>query len=252
MISPHVVFRLTDELWFPPLTDRRYGEKRQDGLIAVGGDLSVERLLLAYRSGIFPWPHHHLPQDEEHLLWFSPDPRSVLLPQNLHVPHSLEKLMRKHTWTLQLDQRFGEVVQGCADHRRNDEVKHGEHHTWINTMMVEAYDRLHEAGWAHSVEVTHDGNLVGGFYGLAIGACFFGESMFTKVPNASKLCFVKFAQALRDAGYLFVDCQVHSEHMARFGAKTMPRINYLQLLKQGLEAETQGQWKKVIEAFRTV
>jgi leucyl/phenylalanyl-tRNA--protein transferase len=206
----------------------------EDGLLAVGGDLRVERLLLAYQSGIFPWYSEGDP-----LLWWSPDPRMVLIPNELHVSRSLERVLKKGEFAVTLDTAFPAVIHACAEVRgpRRDG-------TWITKDMESAYCALHDAGYAHSVECRRDGELVGGLYGVSLGACFFGESMFSLVPNASKVAFVRLVRQLTAWGFTLVDCQMHTPHLARFGAKEIPRKRFLKLLRDGLTATTQrGMWR---------
>lgn len=215
------VYRLGKALAFP---DPERSEP--DGLLAVGGDLSVERLLLAYRSGIFPWPAEGLP-----LVWWSPDPRFVLYPDRFRVPKSLQRVVRKRPYTLTVDRDFAGVIRGCRSTPRP-----GQEDTWITPAMVRAYERLHAAGHAHSVEAwSTDGRLVGGLYGVAVGACFCGESMFALEPDASKCAFVDLVRRLTAAGYAFIDCQVHTDHLARFGAIEVPRPRFLRELAAAVQ-----------------
>ena len=192
----------------------------RSGLLAVGGDLTPPRLLAGYRRGIFPWYSEGQP-----ILWHSPDPRFVLLPGKLHVPRSLEKVLRRRTYEIRADSAFSEVLRACAEVPRP-----GQDGTWITAEMQEAYRTLHRLGHAHSVEAWRDGALAGGLYGVALGRVFFGESMFTRAPDASKAAFVTAARALFDAGCLLIDCQVETDHLARFGAVDVPRRRFLHLL----------------------
>jgi leucyl/phenylalanyl-tRNA--protein transferase len=192
----------------------------RSGLLAVGGDLSPERLLAGYRRGIFPWYSEGQP-----ILWHSPDPRFVLLPDQLHLPRSLEKVLRRRVFELRADTAFSEVLTACAESPRP-----GQDGTWITPEMHAAYMELHRLGHAHSVEAWKDGALVGGLYGVALGRVFFGESMFARVPDASKAAFATIARSLFDAGCLLIDCQVETEHLARFGAADIPRRRFLHLL----------------------
>jgi leucyl/phenylalanyl-tRNA--protein transferase len=219
------VFALDDRLLFPP------AHLADDGLLAVGGDLRPERLLLAYRQGIFPWYEEGQP-----ILWHSPDPRMVLHTDALHVPRSLRKTMPR--FQLSLDTAFAEVMEGCARARRPRQRT-----TWITRDMRAAYGELHARGYAHSAEARQDGRLVGGLYGVSLGAVFFGESMFTRVPDASKAAFVALVRQLDAWGITLVDCQVYTEHLARFGARECSRRQYLGLLKRALGRPTrQGRW----------
>jgi leucyl/phenylalanyl-tRNA--protein transferase len=222
------VFKLDHRLWFPPV------ELAEEGLLAVGGDLSPERLLLAYSTGIFPWYEAGLP-----ILWHSPDPRMVLDVHSLHVPRSLRKHMRRRPYDITLDTRFREVMQGCAKASRPDQDG-----TWITDEMLDAYCRLHDLGFVHSVEATRDGELVGGLYGVCLGAIFFGESMFATAEDASKIAFVTLAEQLARWGLTHIDCQVHTEHLERFGAVEWPRARYLEVLRKALERPTRrGKWR---------
>jgi leucyl/phenylalanyl-tRNA--protein transferase len=219
------LFRLTDELVFPPPH-----LAIEDGLLAVGGDLRIERLLLAYESGIFPWYSEGDP-----LLWWSPDPRMVLFPNELHV----ERVLKKGEFAVTLDTAFPSVIHACAEVRgpRRDG-------TWITPEMKSAYCALHHAGYAHSVECWQNGELLGGLYGVSLGACFFGESMFSIVPNASKVAFVRLVRQLTAWEFTLVDCQMHTQHLARFGAKEIPRKRFIKLLRDVLDATTRkGVWR---------
>jgi leucyl/phenylalanyl-tRNA---protein transferase len=222
------VFRLDHRLVFPPV------ELAEDGLLAVGGDLRPERLLLAYSKGIFPWYGKNLP-----ILWHSPDPRMVLEPSALVVNRSLRKAIRKKPYELKLDTAFGEVLRGCAEAPRP-----GQSGTWLIPEMVTAYERMHELGFAHSAEAWRDGELVGGLYGVGLGACFFGESMFARAPDASKIVFVTLVRQLAAWGVSLIDCQVHTEHLDRFGAREIPRTEFLAKLHVALEEPTRrGAWR---------
>lgn len=200
----------------------------RSGLLAVGGDLRPRRLLAGYRRGIFPWYSEGQP-----ILWHSPDPRFVLLPERLHVPRSLEKVLRRQTYSLRADTAFDAVVEACAEAPRP-----GQDGTWITSEMRAAYGALHRMGQAHSVEAWKEEQLVGGMYGVAVGRLFFGESMFSRAPDASKAAFVAAARALFAAGCLLIDCQVETEHLARFGAEEVPRRRFLQLLAAGVDGPT--------------
>jgi leucyl/phenylalanyl-tRNA--protein transferase len=205
----------------------------EDGLLAVGGDLRPDRLLLAYRSGIFPWYSEGQP-----ILWHSPDPRMVLVAARLEVPRSLRKTIRKQAYRLSLDTAFAKVVAACASVERP-----GQSGTWITPDMQAAYRELHRRGVAHSVEAWHEDRLVGGLYGVSLGAAFFGESMFTLAPDASKVAFVRLVEQLLRWGIGLVDCQVYTEHLARFGAVEWPRKRYLSALKKALARPTRpGPW----------
>jgi len=222
------VFRLTSRLEFPP------PELAEDGLLAVGGDLRPERLVLAYSTGIFPWYEEGQP-----ILWHSPDPRMVLRVADLRVPRSLQKARRKGLYTVTLDTAFADVIRFCAETPRS-----GQRGTWITPEMQRAYVELHRQGLAHSAEAWSDGQLVGGLYGVSLGNVFFGESMFAHAPDASKVAFVPLVEAFADWGLTLVDCQVYTDHLARFGAEEWPRSRYLEELRLALEAPTRrGPWR---------
>ncbi|NUO53863.1 MAG: leucyl/phenylalanyl-tRNA--protein transferase [Polyangiaceae bacterium] len=222
------VYRLDRRLIFPKpeLAER-------SGLLAVGGDLSPERLVLAYEMGIFPWYEEGLP-----ILWHSPDPRYVLLAPKLHVPKSLEKSIRREDYEVRTDERFRDVMEACGEVPRP-----GQTGTWITPEMIDAYVKLHELGLAHSAEAYVDGELVGGLYGVSIGRVFFGESMFARAPDASKVAFVTLVRNLMAWGIDLVDCQVRTDHLERFGAEAWPRSRYLTELAARLETPTKrGKW----------
>jgi len=206
-----------------------------DGLLAIGGDLSPRRLISAYRSGIFPWY-----SDDQPILWWSPDPRAILFPDDLRISRSLKKTMRNKLYSVSLDKEFESVIRACAENRRSDHNPG----TWITEEMIKAYITLHEMGYAHSVEVRdRDGLLVGGLYGIALGRGFFGESMFSRKSDASKTGFVRLVQQLSDWGYQFIDCQVESGHLASLGAKPIRRQFFVTLLDQALTADDRrGKW----------
>jgi leucyl/phenylalanyl-tRNA--protein transferase len=222
------VYRLDDRIAFPPPT-----LADPDGLLAVGGDLRVERLVLAYASGIFPWPSEGLP-----LLWHSPDPRFVLEPEKLHLSRSLRRSLRRRGYRCTIDADFGAVIAACAGRERP-----GQAGTWITDEMVAAYSDLHAVGLAHSVEVWLGAELAGGLYGVSLGAAFFGESMFAIQPDASKVGFVRLVEQLTRWGITLIDAQVHTAHLARFGATYWPRARYLAELRRALRQPTrQGRW----------
>lgn len=204
-----------------------------DGLLAVGGDLRPERLLRAYRAGIFPWYGEGLP-----ILWHSPDPRMVLRAPELRVPRSLAKTMRRAPYEIRLDTAFPDVVRACAQVPRADQPG-----TWITDDMFVAYCRLHELGFAHSAEAWQDGALVGGLYGVSLGGAFFGESMFALAPDASKIAFVTLVAQLLQWNIHLIDCQTYSDHLARFGATMWPRDEFLLALREAQRTPTrEGQW----------
>lgn len=210
------MYFLLKELYFPPVdTADRYG------LLAVGGDLSPERLLLAYRSGIFPWF-----QDGEPILWWAPPRRMVLFPGELKVSKSMRSLLNKGVFELTYDRDFRAVISHCRSI-----VRDGQSDTWISPEMVEAYCRLHELGFAHSVEVWQDGELAGGLYGVDLGHVFCGESMFSKVANASKAAFIFLAGKLESEGYALLDCQLHNDHLASLGCREILRAQFQGILR---------------------
>jgi leucyl/phenylalanyl-tRNA--protein transferase len=192
-----------------------------NGLLAAGADLSLPRLLEAYRNGIFPW----FAQDQP-ILWWSPDPRMVLFPAELKVSRSLARTMRNTRFEVRADTAFDEVIEGCRQPRR------GESGTWITEEMAEAYGALHRAGFAHSVETWLDGELVGGLYGVALGRAFFGESMFTRVSDASKVALVALARQLEHWGFGVIDCQMNTAYLASFGAREIPRAEFTRRLRE--------------------
>jgi leucyl/phenylalanyl-tRNA---protein transferase len=222
------IYRLPRKAVFP---EPRQAEA--DGLLAVGGDLSPERLLEAYAAGIFPWFSEGNP-----ILWWSPDPRMVLLPEELHVPRSLARTMKRGAYTVRADSAFSQVIRRCAEAPRP-----GQDGTWITDDMVVAYERLHRLGFAHSFEAWEGDALVGGLYGVSLGAAFFGESMFADRPDASKVAFLRSVEWLAGWGVALVDCQVKTDHLARFGAREIPRDEFLERLALALEKPTvQGRW----------
>jgi leucyl/phenylalanyl-tRNA--protein transferase len=205
-----------------------------EGLLAVGGDLRSERLLAAYRHGIFPWY-----SDGQPILWWSPDPRAVFFPDRVHVSRSLRKTLRSGRFTVSMDTRFREVILACVD----SGLRRGQTGTWITKEMQQAYIDLHEQGYAHSVEVWQDGALVGGLYGISLGKAFFGESMFHRRTDASKVALVALARQLQAWGFLVIDAQVSSDHVLRMGAVEIRRKEFMRLLDAALEAPTRiGTW----------
>jgi leucyl/phenylalanyl-tRNA--protein transferase len=192
-----------------------------NGLLAAGGTLTVERLLDAYTQGIFPWFSEGQP-----VLWWSPDPRMVLNPSEIRITPSLAKTLRRRRYEVRADTVFREVMHACAAPRT------GQDGTWISAEMINAYCALHERGIAHSMETWIDGKLAGGLYGVAIGRMFYGESMFTRVPDASKIALVHLARHLQRRGFELIDCQVHTSHLARMGAREMPRASFMRKLNE--------------------
>ncbi|WP_020157599.1 MULTISPECIES: leucyl/phenylalanyl-tRNA--protein transferase [Methylobacter] len=201
---------------FPPLSKAL---REPDGLLAVGGCLSKTRLLKAYRNGIFPW---YNPEDP--ILWWSPDPRLVLFPDKLNVSRSLRKTLRKNIFSVTFDQAFKQVINACGELRKNSTG------TWITDEITEAYNELYRLGFAHSVETWHNGALVGGLYGVALGQVFFGESMFHSMTDASKVAFVRLVEQLKQWDYQLIDCQVHTRHLESLGAQEIDRAYFVELL----------------------
>jgi leucyl/phenylalanyl-tRNA---protein transferase len=228
---PMPVILSKKQLWFPNVD-----EADESGLIAIGGDLSIERLKLAYSKGIFPW------FNEEPILWWSPDPRMVLFPGKMIVSHSLRQVIRKNNFEIKFDTQFENVIKGCAETPRKDEDG-----TWITDSMVKAYLKLHKAGFAHSVETYEEGKLVGGLYGIAIGKAFFGESMFHIIPNASKVALYRLSMKLQEWGFRIIDAQVYTNHLESLGGELQPRNKYLTILNEALkETGIEGSWSNFI------
>lgn len=222
------IYLLTDDLLFPPPQ-----VSESDGLLAVGGDLGEQRLLLAYSHGIFPWY-----AEGEPLLWWSPDPRLVLYPEEFIVSKSLRKILRKNIFRVTMDTAFEQVIRSCASIWRPHQDG-----TWITDEMIEAYTKLYHAGFAHSVEVWKTGELVGGLYGVSLGRCFFGESMFSRRSNASKVALYFLVEYLKTLRFDLVDCQVTTEHLLSLGAQEIPRQQFLDELKHSLQTPTlKGKW----------
>lgn len=208
------IFALDKELYFPPVN-----LAEPDGLLAIGGDLSPDRLLLAYKQGIFPW------YEGEYILWWSPDPRFILLPDELKVSKSMKVLLKKDAFDFTINKAFEKVIHHCKDIRRT-----GQRGTWITDEVEVAYTRMHELGYAISAETWKDGALVGGAYGLKLGKVFFGESMFSEISNASKFAFIKLVQSLIEEGIELIDCQVYTEHLESLGAKMIGRNEFVHIL----------------------
>jgi len=221
------VFTLTDEIIFPPVE-----LAERNGVLAVGGDLSIPRLIDAYSHGIFPWY-----SDDEPIVWWSPDPRFVLFPQEITVSKSMRQVMNRKIFTIKYDTCFREVMTECGNARRNGPG------TWITDEMLEAYVELHNEGLAHSVEAWKEGRLAGGLYGVSLGGCFYGESMFAHESNASKACLVDLARRLQDLNFLVIDCQVYTNHLASMGARHIPRKEFIGIIKNALGNDTlKGNW----------
>ena len=215
-----------------PFPDPRKADA--EGLIAYGGDLNLQRVLSAYAQGIFPWPYG----EATPLLWFSPDPRMVLKPADLHVSRSLQRTIKQQRFDVRFDTAFDQVIRQCATVRRPK-----QRGTWITRDMIRAYCQLHEMGYAHSVEAWSEGKLAGGVYGISLGAAFFGESMFTKKPDASKVAFVHLVRQLQAWNFHLLDCQMETPHLTRFGATPWSRTRFLKALANALEEPTRkGRW----------
>lgn len=213
-ILTYIMKFLTEDLWFPDVENAS-----EDGILAIGGDLSVARLLLAYRSGIFPWF-----ESDEPILWWSPDPRFVLFPEKLKVSKSMRQVLRNKDFKVTINKDFKSVITACAEAKRQ-----GQTGTWITENMIKAFTELHKMGYAKSVEVWSGTELIGGFYGIDLGnGIFTGESMFAKQSNASKVAFISFIQ---NTDYKLIDCQVFTNHLASLGAEELPRDTFLKLLK---------------------
>jgi leucyl/phenylalanyl-tRNA--protein transferase len=210
------LYVLDKDLEFPPaeLAD-------EDGLLAIGGDLSIERLLLAYRKGIFPW------YESRYILWWCPDPRFVLFPGELKISSSMKQVLKKPAFEFSVNRQFGEVIGACKSISRR-----GQDGTWISDDMRNAYINLHRHGYAHSAEAWKNGELVGGLYGIRLGKVFFGESMFSKVSNASKFAFIRYVQQLQSEGVQLIDCQVYTAHLESLGARMIAREEFLGLVEK--------------------
>ena len=209
------IILLDKENIFPPADDAD-----EDGLLAIGGDLSSERLLLAYKSGIFPWFN-----EDEPICWWSPDPRFVLFPKELNISKSMKTVLHNGSFKFTINKVFGKVIEHCKTVKRKEQPG-----TWISNEMVEAYTKLHQQGFAHSAEAWRNGELVGGLYGVKIGKVFFGESMFRTQSNASKFAFIKFVQLLQKQNVELIDCQVHTEHLQTLGARMIERKLFIESL----------------------
>lgn len=210
------MYFLSKELFFPPVS-----QTNSDGILAIGGDLSAERLLLAYKSGIFPWF-----EEGEPIFWWSPNPRMVLFLDELVVSKSMRNILNRNRFTVTFNQNFSEVISNCQKIKRN-----GQNGTWITNDMIEAYCKLHGLGIAKSVEVWQNDELVGGLYGIDLGHVFCGESMFSKVSNSSKVAFIALANQLKKDNYKVLDCQVYNEHLESLGCREIDRTDFMELLK---------------------
>ena len=210
------LFALDKQLVFPPVN-----LAQPDGLLAIGGDLRTDRLLLAYRNGIFPW------YEGNHILWWCPDPRFVLFPEELKISKSMKVLLKKKAFEFTIDKAFAEVINNCKTISRKEQDG-----TWITDEVKSAYTRMHQLGYAHSAEVWQNGDLAGGLYGIRIGNVFFGESMFSRSSNASKYAFISFVQQLQSEGVQLIDCQVYTEHLESLGASMVSRQRFISLLHE--------------------
>jgi len=214
------MYYLSEDLYFPPVS-----QTHPSGIIALGGDLSPERLLLAYKSGIFPWF-----EDGEPITWWSPDPRMVLFLDELVVSKSMRNILNRNMFEITFNQNFRDVISNCQKIKRE-----GQNGTWITDDMIEAYCKLHELGIAKSVEVWQDGKLVGGLYGIDLGHIFCGESMFSKVSNASKVAFISLVNKLKNENYKLLDCQVYNSHLESLGCREIDRDEFMEILKENIE-----------------
>jgi leucyl/phenylalanyl-tRNA--protein transferase len=208
---------LTEELWFPPAE-----QSDCDGILAIGGDLSPERLILAYKSGIFPWF-----DDGDPIVWWSPPKRMVLFPEELVISKSMRNILNRGIFEVTFNRNFEDVISNCSKIKRD-----GQRGTWITTEMQAAYCKLHELGIAKSVEVWQDGNLVGGLYGVDLESVFCGESMFSKVSNASKVAFITLVNQMKIDNYKLLDCQIHNSHLESLGAREIDRSEFMNILRK--------------------
>ncbi len=213
------MFLLSNELYFPPVT-----EADVEGILAIGGDLSTQRLLLAYRNGIFPWY-----SDDEPIIWWCPNPRFVLFPDEIKISKSMRAVLKKQTYYFTINTCFNNVIKNCKTINRE-----GQNGTWISEEVIDAYTNLHNLGYALSAETWKNNKLVGGLYGVKMGNIFFGESMFSLSPNASKVAFIQLVQHLKNEGVKLIDCQVYTNHLESLGAKMIDRNDFMRLLEQHL------------------
>ena len=213
------MFLLSNELYFPPVT-----EADEEGILAIGGDLSTQRLLLAYRNGIFPWY-----SDDEPIIWWCPNPRFVLFPDEIKISKSMRAVIKKQTYSFTINNCFNNVIKNCKTINRE-----GQSGTWISEEVIDAYTNLHNLGYALSAETWKNNKLVGGLYGVKMGNIFFGESMFSLSPNASKFAFIQLVQHLKNEGVKLIDCQVYTNHLESLGAKMIDRNDFMRLLEQHL------------------
>ena len=211
------MFLLSNELYFPPVT-----EADVEGILAIGGDLSTQRLLLAYRNGIFPWY-----SDDEPIIWWCPNPRFVLFPDEIKISKSMRAVLKKQTYSFTINNCFNNVIKNCKTINRE-----GQSGTWISEEFIDAYTNLHNLGYALSAETWKNNKLVGGLYGVKMGNIFFGESMFSLSPNASKFAFIQLVKHLKNEGVKLIDCQVYTTHLESLGAKMIDRNDFMRLLEQ--------------------
>ncbi|MBT3437853.1 MAG: leucyl/phenylalanyl-tRNA--protein transferase [Oceanospirillaceae bacterium] len=226
----------TTDYWFPPVSEALTNPA---GLLAIGGDLCVPRLLHAYQQGIFPWF-----SDQEPILWWAPSPRMVLKPEHIHVSKSMRKWMRKTQFSVTFDYAFERVVDACGSTVRAGQV---QAESWITPAIKEAYTNLFRSGYAHSVEVWRGSELVGGLYGVALGRMFFGESMFSLADNGSKLAFIHLAQQLQAWGFVLIDCQMHTHHLSSLGAAEIEMAEFQAYLDHNLTFGVDSCWELVLE-----
>lgn len=225
------VFSLSNELVFPPVE-----LATKEGILAIGGDLSEERLILAYSTGIFPWFNEGDP-----VIWWSPDPRFVLFPKELKISKSMKKIIRNREFDITFDTAFETVITESRKSPRK-----GQSGTWITNEMIDAYIKLNKIGLAHSVEAWKNGNLAGGLYGVSIGSCFFGESMFSKESNASKAAFITLVEILEKLNFSIIDCQVYTNHLKSLGARLISRKKFIDILKTSIRKQTvAGSWTEL-------
>ncbi len=213
------MFLLSNKLYFPPVT-----EADEEGILAIGGDLRAQRLILAYRNGIFPWY-----SDDEPIIWWCPNPRFVLFPNELKISKSMRAVVKKQTYSFTINNCFNNVIKQCKTITRE-----GQNGTWISEEVIDAYTNLHNLGYALSAETWENNKLVGGLYGVKMGNIFFGESMFSLSPNASKFAFIQLVQHLKNEGVKLIDCQVYTNHLESLGAKMIDRNDFMHLLEQHL------------------
>jgi len=226
-----------DDYWFPPVSEALDDPQ---GLLAIGGDLSVPRLLHAYQCGIFPWF-----SEQDPILWWAPSPRMVVDPHQVHVSKSMAKIIRKTPLVITFDHAFERVVKACGSTPRKDQASA---ESWITVDMLHAYTQLYRGGYAHSVEVWDGGELVGGLYGVALGRVFFGESMFSRADNASKIAYIHLAQRIASWGFVLIDCQMHTPHLASLGAHEIPMAEFQNYLEQNLSYGVDSLWDLVVQS----